>query len=277
MKLTTRVRQVFANQTVRKLVLGQAVVSAAFAGLFAFATSFFARFYFDDTDSIKNPAGEVVTVPGGFTDALKDAGWTDYVDSSAIGLAGLLVAGLSLPAITLGLFLATKIDQKFSASNPALRVTAATGALTAGAVVLFCFAAFNPIVVRFTFFLVFAALIIIAVSNLAAATADVIPARVRGSGFAVLQMCMAVGGAMGPLIIGIGSGRGRRRPALGLRAAGHPAAHRCRGAVDRSQDLPGGRAGGPRRGRRRRRSPDALIDRTTSTTQHARTVRSPGP
>lgn len=206
MKLTTRVRQVFANSTVRKLVLGQAVVTAAFAGLFAFATSFFARFYFDDKNTVKNPDGDEVTVVGGLTDQLKDLGWTAYIDPDAIGQAGLLVAGLSIPSIALGLWAVNRIDATMAAGRPALRVTAATTALLVGSVLLILFAVSSPIVLRFLFFLSFAAVIIVAVSNLGAATADVIPARLRGSGFAVLQMCMALGGAFGPALIGIGSG-----------------------------------------------------------------------
>jgi MFS family permease len=205
-KLTTRVRQVFASSTVRKLVLGQAIVTAAFAGLFAFATSFFARFYFDDKDTLKNADGVEVTVPGGLTDALKDAGYTQYIDADAIGLAGVLGAGLSIPAILFGVWVVNQIDARYqSPSRPALRVIVATLSLLIGSVLLIGFAASSPIGLRFFFFLTFAAVIIIAVSNLGAATADVIPARLRGSGFAVLQMCMALGGAFGPALIGIGS------------------------------------------------------------------------
>jgi MFS-type transporter involved in bile tolerance (Atg22 family) len=63
--------------------------------------------------------------------------------------------------------------------------------------------AVQPLALRLTFFLLFAGLNIIAVSNLAAAVADVVPAEVRGSGFAIVQFVLTIGSAFGPAIIGI--------------------------------------------------------------------------
>ena len=42
-----------------------------------------------------------------------------------------------------------------------------------------------------------------AIPNLTAASADVVPASRRGLGFALLQFLMTLGGAAGPLLVGI--------------------------------------------------------------------------
>ncbi len=42
-----------------------------------------------------------------------------------------------------------------------------------------------------------------AIPNLTAASADVVPARRRGMGFALLQFLLTLGGAAGPLLIGV--------------------------------------------------------------------------
>jgi MFS family permease len=176
--LLRRLRQIFQIPTVRLLVLGEAVLFASFSGIFSFATTFFAREYFDD------PATE----------------------DTETAYAGTLVSVGSIPCILLGAYIASKLDEKYTRKDPALRIRIAFFALLIGAAAIGLFILSEPLAVRFFFFFVFAGVNIIAVANLAAAVADVIPARIRGSGFAILQVCLAIGGSFGPIIVGFGSG-----------------------------------------------------------------------
>ena len=42
-----------------------------------------------------------------------------------------------------------------------------------------------------------------AIANLGAATADVLPATLRGSGFAVVQAIVQIGSGFGPILVGV--------------------------------------------------------------------------
>jgi MFS family permease len=179
-------REVFRVKTVRRLVAGQTVLFAAFAGFFAFATLFFAREYFDD--------GNVFNVEG-----------ARVVAGEAQAIAGTLVAGLSIFAIGLAAVVADRIDARYGVKRPIIRVDAALGALTTGLVALLVFVIAAPLAVRLAAFLVFAGVNIIAVANLSAAIADTIPARFRGTGFSAFQFLLSLGSALGAALVGIGS------------------------------------------------------------------------
>ena len=179
-------RIVFRIKTVRRLVFGQTVLFAAFAGFFAFGTLFFARVYFTTTP--------LFTVDG-----------TSSVPGTAQAKAGILVAGLSIFAIGFAAFLATKIDDRFASRNPALRVNAAVVALILGFFFLLLFVVSASFGIRLVAFLVFAGVNIVAVTNLSAAIADTLPAYLRGAGFSVFQFLLAFGSAFGALAVGVGS------------------------------------------------------------------------
>jgi MFS family permease len=177
-------RTVFRIKTVRRLVFGQTVLYAAFAGFFAFGTLFFARVYFSD-ERVFSPTGAVI-VPG-----------------EAQAAAGLLIAGLSILAIGAGAVIAAKVDERFSVTRQALRVTAAVVALLVGFLALLVFVSVDSLPVRVVAFLIFSGVNIIAVSNLSAAIADTLPARLRGSGFSAFQFLLAFGSAFGAGIVGL--------------------------------------------------------------------------
>lgn len=179
-------RVVFRIKTVRRLVLGQTVLFAAFAGLFAFATLFFARVYFQ-TELIFSTSGQKI------------------VSGEAQAAAGTLVAGLSVFAIGGAAVLAAKIDDRYATTRPTLRVSAAVVALIVGFFVLLAFVLVPSLYLQVLLFLVFAGVNIIAVSNLSAAIADTLPARLRGSGFSAFQFLLAFGSAFGAGIVGLGS------------------------------------------------------------------------
>jgi MFS family permease len=179
-------RAVFRIKTVRRLVFGQTVLFAAFAGFFAFGTLYFAREYFQ-------------------TELLFSISGAEIVSGEAQAAAGILVAGLSIFAIGGSAVLAAKIDERYATSRPTLRVTAAVVALLAGFVALGIFVLVPALAVQVIAFLVFAGVNIIAVSNLSAAIADTLPARFRGSGFSAFQFLLAFGSAFGAAIVGVAS------------------------------------------------------------------------
>lgn len=179
-------RKVFRIKTVRRLVLGQTVLFAAFAGFFAFGTLYFAREYFT-TKLLFATNGQPI-VPG-----------------EAQAQAGILVAGLSIFAIGGGAVVAARIDDRFAPTRPTIRVGAAVVALITGFFVLLTFVLVPNLAVQVAAFLIFASVNIIAVSNLSAAIADTLPARLRGSGFSAFQFLLAFGSATGAALVGIGS------------------------------------------------------------------------
>jgi len=175
---------IFAIRTVRFLIIGQTMTFAAFAGFFAFATLFFVRTYFRP-DFIFTATG-TVAVPG-----------------EGQALAGGLVAGLSVFSIGLFSVISARIDTKLGAKFPTLRVTIAFLAIVVSTVSVALFIVSPALPVRLFFFLVFAGVNIIAVSNLSAAIADVLPARLRGAGFSVFQLLVGLGSSVGALSVGV--------------------------------------------------------------------------
>jgi MFS family permease len=178
------IRYVFKIPTVRRLVIGQTVLFSAFSGFFAFVTLFFARVYFNDELIFNAETGNQV------------------VTGEAQAVAGILVAGLSIFAVGLGAVMAARVDDKYAPTNPSIRVKAAVIALFTGFVALAIFSFAGPLIGRLLAFLLFAGVNIFAVSNLSAAIADCLPARMRGAGFSAFQFMLAFGGALGAGIVG---------------------------------------------------------------------------
>ena len=118
-------------------------------------------------------------------------------------LAGGLVAGLSVISIGLFSVISARIDTKLGAKFPTLRVTIAFLAIVLSTVSVALFIVSSALPVRLFFFLVFAGVNIIAVSNLSAAIADVLPARLRGAGFSVFQLLVGIGSSVGALSVGV--------------------------------------------------------------------------
>ena len=165
-----RVRQVFSIRSARYIVLGQAFLFAGFSGLFSFAASFFHR-----THGIEEGKAAALVGSIGLLTLIAGAAYV-------IGRRGRVqdIRGgrrVNLPA------------QCFVVSVVSVAVIAAVNIL---AVQLLAFAALNIAN-------------IIAITNLGAAIADVIPANKRGSGFAVTQFCLTIGAGCGSIIVGFGS------------------------------------------------------------------------
>ncbi len=158
--------QVWAIPTVRILVVAQAMLYCAFSGLFSFSTAFFER-------------------GNGLTTAQAGA------VAGSVGLVGIIVGGA----------FAGRLGDN-PRGRPGWRIKLSSMALVVAAVMVLVLAAVPILSVEIFAFAIVNCANLIAIVNLGAATADVVPARIRGSGFSVLQFLITFGSAAGPLIVG---------------------------------------------------------------------------
>lgn len=123
----------------------------------------------------------------------------DMEYDAAAGLAG-AVGGTG---IVIGIILGSRIGDRGHGAKPAWRLRTAWGFLLFGAVSLTGVVLIPGLPVRLTLIALCCVGFAGAIPNLTAASADVVPASRRGLGFAVLQFLTTLGGAAGPLLIGI--------------------------------------------------------------------------
>lgn len=123
----------------------------------------------------------------------------DY--DAAAGLAG----GVGGTGIVIGIILGSRIGDRGHGVKSAWRLRTALGFLVLGAVALTGVVLLPGLPVRLTLIAVCCVGFAGAIPNLTAASADVVPASRRGLGFALLQFLMTLGGAAGPLLVGITS------------------------------------------------------------------------
>jgi len=121
----------------------------------------------------------------------------DY--DAAAGLAG----GVGGLGIVLGIILGSRIGDRHHGVKPAWRLRTGVGFLALGAVALTGCVLLPGLPIRLTLVALSCVGFAGAIPNLTAASADVVPARQRGLGFAVLQFITTLGGAAGPLMIGL--------------------------------------------------------------------------
>lgn len=123
----------------------------------------------------------------------------DY--DAAAGLAG----GVGGTGIVLGIILGSRFGDRGHGVRPGHRIRLSWSFLLLGALSLTVVVVAPFLPIR----LVAIALACVgfagAIPNLTAASADVVPASRRGMGFALLQFLLTLGGAVGPLLIGITS------------------------------------------------------------------------
>ena len=121
----------------------------------------------------------------------------DY--DAAAGLAG----GVGGTGIVIGIILGSRIGDRGQGRKPGHRIRTGWSFLLLGAIALTAAVTLPSLPVK----LVAIALACVgfagAIPNLTAASADVVPARRRGMGFALLQFLLTLGGALGPLLIGV--------------------------------------------------------------------------
>ena len=162
-------RRTLRIPTVRAITIAQAFLFAGASGLFSFATTFFFRVHRDTLTE-----GAAAGIAG------------------TVGLVGLIVGGT----------LASRIGDRHHGVRPGWRVTTAGWTLFVSALTVPVLAFSGNLPVQIVCFLILNLGNIIALSNLGAATLDVLPARKRGVGFAALQFMVTVGASLGALIIG---------------------------------------------------------------------------
>jgi len=121
----------------------------------------------------------------------------DY--DAAAGLAG----GVGGTGIVIGIILGSRIGDRGHGSRPGHRIRTAWSFLLLGAVALTAAVTLPGLPVKLTAIALACVGFAGAIPNLTAASADVVPARRRGMGFALLQFLLTLGGAAGPLLIGV--------------------------------------------------------------------------
>ncbi|QWF20882.1 MFS transporter [Nocardioides sp. LMS-CY] len=121
----------------------------------------------------------------------------DY--DAAAGLAG----GVGGMGIVVGIVLGSRIGDRHHGTRSAWRLRTGVGFLALGALALTGAVLLPGLPLRLTLVALSCVGFAGAIPNLTAASADVVPARQRGLGFAVLQFVTTLGGAAGPLLIGL--------------------------------------------------------------------------
>ncbi len=166
-----RFRMVLAIRTLRILVLAQALLFFGFGGLFSFAAA-----YFDRTGGLDEASAAAL--------------------AGSVGLVGIMVGGA----------IGGVLGDRYHGVRPGWRLALSGVALIISAccVALLVITPSTPI--QLALLAAASAADIAAIANLGAATTDVLPAALRGSGFAVVQAIVQIGSGFGPILVGVVSG-----------------------------------------------------------------------
>ncbi|ROO89045.1 sugar phosphate permease [Actinocorallia herbida] len=170
--LIAEARSLLRVRTLKGIILGQALLSLAVAGLFYWLPTFLER-------------------------------TEDLAYDAASGLAG----GVGGTGIVVGILIGSRMGDRHHGLRPGWRIRVATGFLFIGAVSLTGAVLLPGLGLRITLVAVACAGFAAAIPNLTAASADVVPSARRGMGFALLTFLVTLGGALGPLLIGFTSDR----------------------------------------------------------------------
>ncbi|SEG78088.1 Sugar phosphate permease [Thermomonospora echinospora] len=168
--LLAEARGLLRVRTLKGIIIGQALLSLAVAGLFYWLPTFLER--------------------------TEDLGY-----DSASGLAG----GVGGTGIVIGIVIGSRMGDRFHGIRHGWRIKVATGFLFLGAIALSGAVLLPGLWLRITLVAVACAGFAAAIPNLTAASADVVPADRRGLGFALLTFLVTLGGALGPFLIGLTS------------------------------------------------------------------------
>ncbi|WP_246148464.1 MFS transporter [Nonomuraea turkmeniaca] len=167
-----QVRQVVAIPTLVSVCVGLSLLTLGLAGIFYWLPTFMVR--------------------------------TLGVGTAAAGsLSGLITVAGTLTGTLVGSWL----GRKWHGTRKGGRLLAGGSGITAGSLVLAGALAMESIGAMTALVLLACSLMSIAIPNMTACLADVVPAAARGLGFAVLQLLITAGGAFGSLIVGIASDR----------------------------------------------------------------------
>jgi len=162
-----RLRGILSIRSLRYIIIGQMLLFAGFAGLFSWVTIYLQRVFALE-------AGPASGITGG------------------VGLIGLLLGGA----------LSSRIGDRGVGKRKAWRITVAAFSLLISALSVLIFVVVPVLPLDVALFFVINFFNLLALSNLGAATADVIPASKRGTGFAIAQFLITIGSSVGALLVG---------------------------------------------------------------------------
>ncbi|WP_236003449.1 MFS transporter [Nonomuraea antri] len=120
---------------------------------------------------------------------------------SAASLTGLITIAGTL----IGTLAGSWLGRKWHGTRKGGRLLAGGGGITAGSAVLAVALAMDSVTWLTVLTLLACCLMSLAIPNMTACLADVVPAGVRGMGFAVLQLLTTLGAAFGSLVVGAAS------------------------------------------------------------------------
>ncbi|MEV4178899.1 MFS transporter [Nonomuraea sp. NPDC049709] len=122
-----------------------------------------------------------------------------------VGTAGSLSGLITIAGTLTGTLVGSWLGRKWHGTRKGGRLLAGGGGITAGSLVLAAALSMDSVVALTVLVLVACSLMSIAIPNMTACLADVVPAASRGLGFAVLQLLLTFGAAFGSLVVGIAS------------------------------------------------------------------------
>lgn len=123
------------------------------------------------------------------------------------GTAGTLSGLIPVAGTLTGTLIGSWLGRRWHRTRKGGRLLAGGTGITAGSLVLAVALSMDSIGTLAALVLLSCSLMGIAIPNLTASVADVIPAASRGLGFAVLQLLITGGGAFGSLVVGVASDR----------------------------------------------------------------------
>ncbi|NUS03284.1 MAG: MFS transporter [Nonomuraea sp.] len=122
-----------------------------------------------------------------------------------VGTAGSLSGLITIAGTLAGTLVGSWLGRKWHGTRKGGRLLAGGGGITLGAAVLAGALTMDSIGGMTALVLLACSLMSIAIPNMTACLADVVPAAARGLGFAVLQLLITAAGAFGSLVVGIAS------------------------------------------------------------------------
>ncbi|MFB4282379.1 MFS transporter [Nonomuraea sp. MTCD27] len=122
-----------------------------------------------------------------------------------VGTAGSLSGLITIAGTLTGTLVGSWLGRKWHGTRKGGRLLAGGGGITAGSLVLAAALSMDSVAALTVLVLVACSLMSIAIPNMTACLADVVPAASRGLGFAVLQLLLTFGAAFGSLVVGIAS------------------------------------------------------------------------
>jgi MFS family permease len=164
----TQFRQVVRIPTLIIVCVGLGLLTLGLAGVFYWMTTLMVRSFGVDTDTAGSLSG-LITVAGTLT----------------------------------GTLIGSWLGRKWHGTRKGGRLLAGGGGITLGSVILAVALSMDTLAGLTVLTLLASTSMSIAIPNMTASLADVVPASARGLGFAVLQLLITTGGAFGSLIVGI--------------------------------------------------------------------------